>query len=73
MNPVVLVRRLFWGTVTTLALAATGISGFLAVRGPLLGGEVLDPQPLVLAAGVFLIGIILVAIGGTKFFRALRT
>ncbi len=73
MNPVVLVRRLFWGAVAALAGAATGLSGFLVVRGPLLGGEVLDPQPLVLAAGVFVVGIILLALGGTKFVRALRT
>lgn len=72
MNPVVLVRRLFWGVVAALALAATGLSGFLVVRGPLLGGEVLDPQPLVLATGVFVVGIIVFALGGTKFVRALR-
>jgi hypothetical protein len=72
VNPVVLVRRLFWGAVTTLAGAATGLSGVLVVRGPLLGGEVLDPRPLVLATGVFVLGIIVFALGGTKFVRALR-
>jgi len=72
VNPVVLVRRLFWGGVTTLAGVATGLSGFLVVRGPLLGGEVLEPQPLLVATGSFLVGIIVFAIGGTKFVRALR-
>ncbi len=71
MNPVRTVRLLIWGSLTLLGAAVTGATGFLVIRGPFLGGEVLDPQPLLVATGAFVVGIIVLALGGTKLARAI--
>lgn len=72
MNPVRTVRLLLWGGLTLLGAAVTGVTGFLVIRGPFLGGEALEPQPLLLATGAFVVGIIVLALGATKFVRAVR-
>jgi hypothetical protein len=72
MNPVRTARLLLWGGLTLLGAVVTGLTGFLVVRGPFLGGVALDPQPLLVATGAFIVGIIVLTLGATKFVRAVR-
>jgi hypothetical protein len=72
VNPVTLVRTLFWTALTLVGAGATGVTGYLVVRGPFLGGAVLDPQPLLAATGGFVVGIIVLTLGGTKLVRVVR-
>ncbi|MFB6167423.1 MAG: hypothetical protein ABEJ43_01095 [Haloferacaceae archaeon] len=69
MNPVWTARLLIWGGLTLLGAVVTGVTGFLVVRGPFLGGQALDPQPLLAAAGAFVVGIIVLTLGGSKLGR----
>jgi hypothetical protein len=69
MNPVRTARLLFWTTLTVVGAAVTGATGFLVVRGPFLGRQVLEPGPLLVATGGFMLGIIVLALGGTKLAR----
>ena len=71
MNPVRTFRLLLWGGLTLLGATVTGATGFLVVRGPFLGGAALDPQPLLVATGAFVVGIIVLTLGGTKLVRTL--
>lgn len=72
MNPVVAAQYLFWTVLTLVGAAATGGAGFLVVRGPFLGRQPLEPQPLLVATGVFMAGIIVLMLGATKLVQALR-
>lgn len=58
---------LFFGLVTAVGLSVTLGSGYLIVRGPFLGGAALDPVPLLGTLGVFVVGIIVLTWGLTKF------
>jgi hypothetical protein len=71
MNPVRTVRLLLWTTLTLVGAVVTGATGFLVIRGPFLGGQPLDPQPLLVAAGGFVVGIIVLTLGGTKLARTI--
>lgn len=73
MNPVRTVRLLFWAGLTCLGTVVTVWTGFLVIRGPFLGGTPLDPQPLLVATGAFVVGIIVLTLGGTKFARAVMS
>jgi hypothetical protein len=72
MNPVRTVRFLLWGGLTLLGAVVTGATGFLVIRGPFFAGEALEPQPLLVATGAFIIGIIVLTLGATKFVRTVR-
>jgi hypothetical protein len=69
VNPVTVARVGFWGLLTVVGLAVTGATGYLVVRGPFLGGQALDPQPLLVATGAFVVGIIVLTLGGSKLAR----
>lgn len=71
MNPVRAARLLLWTTLTAVGAAVTGVTGFLVVRGPFLGGQVLEPRPLLVATGGFVVGIIVLTLGGTKLARTI--
>jgi hypothetical protein len=61
------ITSLFFGLVTVIGLSVTLGSGYLIVRGPFLGGASLDPVPLLGTLGVFVVGIIVLTWGMTKF------
>jgi hypothetical protein len=61
------ITSLFFGLVTVLGLTVTLGSSYLIVRGPFLGGASLDPVPLLGTLGVFVVGIIVLTWGLTKF------
>jgi len=71
MNPVRTVQLLLWGGLTLLGAVVTGATGYLVIRGPFLGQQALDPQPLLVATGAFVVGIIVLTLGGTKLVRTL--
>ncbi|MFB6122358.1 MAG: hypothetical protein ABEJ78_02725 [Haloferacaceae archaeon] len=56
--------------VTLVGLAVTATSGYLVVRGPFLDGPMLAPLSLLTALGAFVVGIVVLAWGGTKYARA---
>jgi hypothetical protein len=60
----------FWGLVTLVALTATLGAGYLVVRGPFLGGPLLAPTRLLVATGAFVLGLVALALGGSKIARA---
>lgn len=64
---VVKITSLFFGLVTVVGLSITLGSGYLIVRGPFLGGAALEPVPLLGTLGVFVVGIIVLTWGMTKF------
>jgi hypothetical protein len=66
VNPVTVVRTVLWWLVMFVGLISSSVSGFMIVRGPFLGGPVLEPTRLMISSGVFLIGMIVFAIGGSK-------
>jgi hypothetical protein len=57
----------FFGLVTVVGVTITVGSGYLIVRGPFLGGVSLEPVPLLATLGVFVVGIIVLTWGMTKF------
>jgi hypothetical protein len=61
------ITSLFFGLVTAVGLTVTLGSSYLIVRGPFLGGASLDPVPLLGTLGVFVVGIIVLTWGLTKF------
>ncbi|MFC5365786.1 hypothetical protein [Salinirubrum litoreum] len=61
------ITSLFFGLVTVVGLSITLGSGYLIVRGPFLGGAALEPVPLLGTLGVFVVGIIVLTWGMTKF------
>jgi hypothetical protein len=56
--------------VTLVGLSVTLVTGYLIVRGPFLGGRMLAPVPLLEALGAFIVGIVVLTWGGTKYYRA---
>lgn len=54
-----------YGLVTAIGLAATLTTGFLLVRGPFLGGALLDPIPMLVALCGFVVGIVVLTWGAT--------
>jgi hypothetical protein len=58
-----------WLLVTSLGLGLTFGAGFAVVRGPFLGGPRLDGPTLLAATGAVLVGMIVLAIGGSKLVR----
>jgi hypothetical protein len=61
------VTSLFFGLVTAVGVAVTLGAGYLVVRGPFLGGAALEPMPLLGTLGVFVVGIVVLTWGLTKF------
>jgi hypothetical protein len=61
------ITSLFFGLVTVVGLSITLGAGYLIVRGPFLGGAALEPVPLLGTLGVFVVGIIVLTWGMTKF------
>jgi hypothetical protein len=59
-----------WGLVTLVALVVTLGAGYLVVRGPFLGGPLLAPTRLLVATGLFVLGLVALALGGSKVARA---
>ncbi|MFB6136552.1 MAG: hypothetical protein ABEJ04_07305 [Halobacteriaceae archaeon] len=58
------------GAVTTaVGTLVTVYTGYLVVRGPFFGGAVLDPVPLMVALGGFLVGVMALAWGTTSLVR----
>lgn len=55
-----------YGVVTTIGLAATVATGYLLVRGPFLGGALLDPIPMLVALCGFVVGIVVLTWGATR-------
>lgn len=62
-------RFLLWSLVAAVGLAVAAATGYLVVRGPFLGGPLLEPVPLMVATGGFVAGVIALALGGTKAAR----
>jgi hypothetical protein len=56
----------FYGLVTLVGLTVTLGTGFLLVRGPFLGGALLEPIPLLAALGGFVVGIVVLTWGATR-------
>jgi hypothetical protein len=56
----------FYGIVSLVGLVVTLGTGFLLVRGPFLGGALLEPIPLMLALCGFIVGIVVLAWGATR-------
>ncbi|MUV58400.1 hypothetical protein [Halogeometricum sp. CBA1124] len=56
----------FYGIVSLVGLVVTVGTGFLLVRGPFLGGALLEPIPLMLALCGFIVGIVVLAWGATR-------
>jgi hypothetical protein len=56
----------FYIIVTGLGIAATVTTGYLLVRGPFLGGELLEPIPMLVALGGFVVGIVVLTWGATR-------
>ncbi|WP_435066575.1 hypothetical protein [Haloplanus sp. C73] len=55
--------------VCLVGLAVTLGSGYLIVRGPFLGEPMLEPRSLLVALGVFIVGVAVAAWGGTRYAR----
>jgi hypothetical protein len=55
-----------WLILTVLGLVATSTTGYLVVRGPFLGGPTLAPRLLLVALGAFIVGLVVLALGGSK-------
>lgn len=58
-----------WLLLTLAGAGAMGYAGFLIVRGPFLGGPVLGGAELLVALGVFIVGLVAMTYGGTKTAR----
>lgn len=58
-----------WMILTAIGLGVTTTTGYLVIRGPFLGGATLPPQPLIFVLGAFLVGIVVLALGGSKLAR----
>jgi hypothetical protein len=61
-----------YGFVTFVGLALTVGTGYLLVRGPFLGGALLEPVPLMLALAGFVVGVVVLAWGATRAARVGR-
>ncbi|ELZ26059.1 hypothetical protein C474_20201 [Halogeometricum pallidum JCM 14848] len=61
-----------YGFVTLVGLAVTAGTGYLLVRGPFLGGALLEPVPLMVALGGFVVGVVVLAWGATRAARVGR-
>jgi hypothetical protein len=66
VNPVTVVRTVLWWLVMFAGLLSSAATGYRIVSGPFFGGPLLDPVPLMVSSGVFLIGMIVFAVGGSK-------
>ncbi|MFB6160663.1 MAG: hypothetical protein ABEJ61_05740 [Haloferacaceae archaeon] len=66
MNPVRVVRTVLWWLVMFVGLIGSSVSGYMVIKGPFLGRGVLEPTPLMIYSGAFLIGMIVFAVGGSK-------
>lgn len=58
-----------WLILTAIGLGVTTTTGYLVVRGPFLGGAMLAPRFLIVAAGAFIVGLVVLALGGSKLAR----
>jgi hypothetical protein len=58
-----------WLIVTGIGIGLTMGAGYAVVRGPFLGGARLDGVPLLVAVGAVLVGMIVLALGGSKLAR----
>jgi hypothetical protein len=61
--------RLVTGAVGGVGVAIATGAGFLVVRGPFLGGELLAPKWLLVALGAFVVGVTVAAWGVTRTVR----
>lgn len=55
-----------WLILTTFGVLTTSLTGYLIVRGPFLGGPTLAPRLLLVAVGAFIVGLVVLALGGSK-------
>jgi hypothetical protein len=58
-----------WLFLTVLGLLTTSATSYLVVRGPFLGGPTLEPRLLLVALGAFVVGLVVLALGGSKLAR----
>ncbi|SDM70886.1 hypothetical protein SAMN04487949_2359 [Halogranum gelatinilyticum] len=58
-----------WMVLTAVGLGVTTTTGYLVVRGPFFGGAMLPPRLLLVATGVFIVGLVVLALGGSKLAR----
>ncbi|SEO78305.1 hypothetical protein SAMN04487948_105113 [Halogranum amylolyticum] len=58
-----------WLSLTALGLLLTSATGYLIVRGPFLGGPTLGARLLLVALGGFVVGLVVLALGGSKLAR----
>jgi hypothetical protein len=56
----------FYGLVTALGLGASLATGYLLVRGPFLGGALLEPVPMLVALCGFVVGVVVLTWGATR-------
>jgi hypothetical protein len=56
----------FYGLVTLAGLVVTLGTAFFLVRGPFLGGALLEPIPLLAALCGFVVGIVVLTWGATR-------
>lgn len=58
-----------WLVLTGIGLLATSTTGYLVVRGPFLGGPTLAPRLLLVSLGAFVVGLVVLTLGGSKLAR----
>ena len=56
----------FFLFVSLVGLLLSLGAGYLVIRGPFLGGPTLEPIPLLVALGVFIVGVVALSWGATK-------
>ncbi|MDS0292892.1 hypothetical protein [Halogeometricum luteum] len=61
-----------YGFVTLVGLLLTTGTGYLLVRGPFLGGALLEPISLMAALAGFVVGVVVLAWGATRAASAAR-
>lgn len=60
-----------WSLLAGVGLALVTGAGYFVFRGPFLGGEALAAGPTLVAVGVFIVGLIVLALGGSKLAYSL--
>lgn len=60
-----------WSLLTAVGLVLLVSAGYFVFRGPFLGGETLSTAPMMVAVGVFLVGLLVLALGASKLAYSL--
>lgn len=63
------VRATLWALVGLVGLILGGWGSYVVVRGPFLGGEPAEGTMVLVATGAFVVGVVLLALGGSKAVR----